>query len=187
MISMALLLTAACTPAPPAPQTPPAVTTPPQPTGITLPPRPRELPLDGVDPCALLTPAQLIEFGLDGNPVAYDSTAPRFVGPACSIRGFEPRDITAGFALATDNGIEVLTAPGAVRDEISAITVAGFPAILARPKILDFCSVDVDVADGQFLDIIFRDGGGTPAIPQDQLCRDAVTVAEAAITTLLAR
>ncbi|WP_219412950.1 DUF3558 domain-containing protein [Pseudonocardia nigra] len=159
----------------------------PEPTGLALPPRPHELPLDGVDPCALLTPDQRASLGLDGDPVPYRSTAPGFAGPACSISGFEPRAVAVGLALATGNGIEVLTNSDALTDEITPITIAGFPAILARPKNPDFCSVDVDVADGQFLDVQFADGGRLPPIPQDQLCRDAVEVAEQVLTTLLSR
>ncbi|WP_219417883.1 DUF3558 domain-containing protein [Pseudonocardia nigra] len=157
------------------------------PIGLVLPPRPRELPLDGVDPCALLTPEQREMLGLNDNSVRSTTTARVFAGPTCSIRGDEPRAISVGFALATDSGIEALTSPGTTTDEITPITVQGFPAILARPPIPDFCSVDVDVAEGQFLDVIFRDGGRLPPIPQDQLCRDAVEVAEQAVGTLLAR
>jgi len=178
-------LLAACT----SPTTPPPAPIPPTPgpTAIVLPPRPRELPLDGVDPCTLLTDAQRAQLGFDGGVVAGESTAPGFVGPSCVNSGYEPRAIAVVFALAVENGIEVLTGPGVLRDEVTVIDVAGFPALLARPKVEDSCSVDVDVARGQFLDVQFQDGGRSPAIPQDRLCRDAVDVAEEAVLTLLAR
>ena len=81
----------------------------------------------------------------------------------------------------------MLIGPGSVTDDLTPITVAGFPAVLARPRNPDFCSVDVDVASGQFLDVMFRDGGREPPIPQDQLCRDAPLVAEEIMRTLLTR
>jgi hypothetical protein len=155
-------------------------------SGLVSPPRPRELPLDGVDPCALLTPAQRTDLGLDGGSVPYRSAVPKAIGPACSISGSEPRAVNVGFALVTGSGIEAITAPGAVTDELTPITVAGFPAVIARPGNPDGCFVDVDVAHGQLLDVIFRDGGRKPPIPQEQLCRDAVQVAEQAMRTLLA-
>ena len=40
-----------------------------EPTGPALPPRPRDVPIDGVDPCSLLTEAQRAELGLDRRPV----------------------------------------------------------------------------------------------------------------------
>jgi hypothetical protein len=73
-----------------------------------------------------------------------------------------------------------------VRDELTATDIVGFPAVVARPKQPEFCSVDVDLAEGQFLDVQFSDAARNPPIPQDQLCRDAVGIAEAAVTTLQA-
>jgi hypothetical protein len=148
-------------------------------------PRPRELPLDGVDPCALLTPAQRAELGLESSSVPYTNDVPKTAGRACSIRGYEPRAIAVDFALVTANGIEAITGPGEVGDELTPITVAGFPAVLARPDNPDACFVDVDVAEGQLLDVLLGDGGREPPIPQNHLCRDAVQVAELAVRTLL--
>src|SRR5919109_3942694 len=64
-------------------------------TGIQLPPRPREVRLDGVDPCSLLTAEQRAELGLDRPPV-FDLGPSRLYNgevPLCAIRGFEPRAI----------------------------------------------------------------------------------------------
>lgn len=152
--------------------------------GISLPARPRELPLDQVDPCALLTPAQRIEFDITSEPVPDSTDAPFFSGRTCSMTGFEPRDIGISFALATGSSIAELLAPGALGDEVTPTTIAGFPAIIAKPELPNFCSVDVDVAEGQFLDVQFHDSGSNPPIPPDQLCRDAVRVAESAMDTL---
>jgi hypothetical protein len=152
--------------------------------GVVLPPRPRELRLDGVDPCGLLTAEQRAELGLDGDSLPGTTDAPYFAGRKCSLVGFEPRDIALSFTLATSSGLNQLLAPGVLRGTTDPTAVAGFPAVIARPTLIDVCAVAIDVAEGQFLDIQFRDAGNRPPIPQDQLCRDAVQVAEAAMQTM---
>ncbi|WP_219412952.1 DUF3558 domain-containing protein [Pseudonocardia nigra] len=183
LIAAAVLLTA-CSAGTPGSAEPAPAPTAAEPTGLVLPPRPRELPLDDVDPCALLTPTQRETLGLTDDSSRSRSTAPGFVGPACSIRGYQPRAVAINIALVTGSGIGVLTGPGATTDDITPITVAGFPALLARPASADFCSVDIDTAEGQFIDVQFADGGRTPPIAQDELCRGAIEVAEQAVTTL---
>ncbi|WP_219416301.1 DUF3558 domain-containing protein [Pseudonocardia nigra] len=183
LIAAAALLAACTTEAPGKAEPAPTSSAP---TGLVLPPRPFELPLDGVDPCSLLTPDQRESIGLTDDVLRSASSAPGFTGPTCTMQGYEPRAISVEFALATSNGIEVLTESEYLTDELTPITVQGFPAVLARPEHPTFCSVDVDVADGQFLDVLFADGGRR-VISQDQLCRDAVAVAEEAMKTLLRR
>jgi hypothetical protein len=148
--------------------------------------RPREVRLDSVDPCTLLTPAQRTSLGLGGTPQPYTSGRPT-PGKACSITGFEPRAVNVSLTVATTVGINAITAPGAVSDKLTPTVISGFPAILARPRNPDGCVVDIDVAQGQLLDALFRDGGGAVPIPQDQLCRDATNLARQAMTTLLGR
>jgi hypothetical protein len=91
---------------------------------VELPPRPREVRLNGVDPCSLLTEQQRAELGLDARPVF--SQAP--VG------------------------------------------------------LTEYCSVVVEVAAGQLLDVQFRDGGRRPPI---QCRRDVETIAGEAVNSLL--
>jgi hypothetical protein len=162
----------------------------PTPTAATptsaSPARPREIRLDGVDPCTLLTPSQRKSLGLGGAPQPYTSGPPT-PGNACSITGFEPRAVAVDLTVATTVGISAVTAPGAVNDTLTQIAVAGYPAVIARPRNPDGCLVDIDVAQGQLLDVLFRDGGGDPPIPQDQLCRDAVNVAGQTMNALLGR
>jgi hypothetical protein len=104
--------------------------------------------------------------------------------PRGGLVAFEPREIGVGLVLSTSSGIDQLLAPGVIGDDVTAMTVAGFPAVVAKPELLDTCAVDVDVADGQFIDVQIRDTAKAPPIPQDELCRDALRVAEAAVTTL---
>ena len=67
-------------------------------------------------------------------------------------------------------------------------TVAGFPGLTVRTPGMDtVCNVEVDVAEGQFLDVMFRDGGNERAVKQDTLCQGAQRAAEAAVAGLLQR
>jgi hypothetical protein len=161
-----------------------------EPTGLALPPRPRDVPIDGVDPCSLLTEAQRAELGLDARPVFDLSPSALYPGPevpACVIGGNVPRAITVGVSVVTSAGIEVFTS-GDLAADVNPVEARGYPAVVAIPtRSPDWCTVIVDVAPGQLLDVQFADGGREPPIPQDQLCQGAETAADAVMTTLLAR
>jgi hypothetical protein len=183
MLLATVVVAAGCSAAPVAGAASPSPATPSlDPAAINLPDRPRDLPLNGVDPCSLLTPAQRAEFGLDGLASPGNTSNALFAGRACDISGYEPREIDVGLTLALRNGIDDLIA--GVRDELTPTTILDFPAVIARPPVKDACSVDIDVADGQFLDVALFDAGKNPPIPQDQLCADAIRIAEAALRTL---
>lgn len=155
---------------------------PPTTTAPSLSPRPRELPLAGIHPCALLTRAQRTDLSLDQQPVEYvDAAFDHAV--ACSIRGASSGTVVR-LALVTSMGVTVWLDSTAQVDARSTV-VATFPALIVRtPGLTDACNVEVDTSANGFLDIMFRDGGNTPPIPQDVLCQGAVRVAEAAVTTL---
>jgi hypothetical protein len=157
------------------------------PAAVTLPARPRDVPIDGVEPCSLLTEQQRSELGLDGRPSSSTASSALFGGdePACVVRGFTPRAVSVGVGVVTTAGIELFTS-GKLDATVTAMQVQGFPAVVAIPtRFTDYCSVFVDVAPGQLLDIQFADGGRKPPIPQGQLCRDAGRVADATMRTLL--
>ena len=159
-----------------------------QPAGIELPPRPREVRIDGVEPCSLLTPEERVKLGLDARPVSDSAPSVLYNGgevPLCTIGGFQPRAIVVGVGVVTTAGIELFTS-GELAARVRSIQVQGFPAVVAEPtRFTDYCTVIVDVAPGQLLDVQFRDGGRQPPIPQEQLCRDAEQVAGVAMGNLL--
>ena len=131
--------------------------------------------MDGVDPCTLLTDEDRVDLGLDQRPVLDVGLSALYGGETqqCVIGGFEPRAITVSIELSVTGGIELFFRPG-VRSEITPIEVEGFPAIVAVPaSIRDFCTVVVDVAPGQLVDVSVADGGRRPPIPQPDLCVDA--------------
>jgi hypothetical protein len=153
------------------------------------PPRPQEVRIDGVDPCSLLTEEQRAELGLDGRPVLDRSPTSLYPGgdvPSCTVSGFEPRAVWVGLTLVTTTGIERYSS-GDLRVDIRPAEVRGFPALTAKPqRFTEWCSVIVDVAPGQLIDVHFADGGGTPPVPQEQLCDDAAVVADRVMDTLMA-
>jgi hypothetical protein len=158
---------------------------PPTTTTVTLPPRPASLKLTGVDPCGILTRSQRADLSLNATPTPY--VDPVFdKARTCSIRGLDSGTV-ARLALVLNMGVDVWLSSEA-QVQTQQITVAGFPALVVRtPGLTDACNVEVDTAQDQFLDILFRDGGNATPIPQDTLCLGAQRVAEAAITSLKAR
>lgn len=180
---LGVLLAGCATPVPGTPSPAPGSA----PPAVDLPPRPREVRLDGLDPCTLLTGSDRRELGLDQRPVLDVAPSALYGGVTqlCSIGGFEPRAISVGVELSVTGGIELFFRPG-VRSEIRPIEVEGFPAVVAVPvQITDFCTVVLDVAPGQAVDVQFADGGRVPPIPQDLLCSDAQRVAALVMVNLL--
>ena len=161
--------------------------TPAAPTGVLLPPRPREVRLDGVDPCSLLTAEQRAELGLTSEPRASTKYVELFRGQVatCTMRGQDPAPVLLGLSTVTTVGIERWREDDLV-ERTEPTTAAGFPALTAVPlQLTDYCSVEVDVAVGQLLDVQFGSGGTNASISQRELCRLAQKSADAAMATLL--
>lgn len=157
----------------------PAITT----TPLVLPARPAEVRLDDVDPCGVLSQDERLRLSLDNPPTAY--VEPAFGNAkACTIRSTISGNVLR-LALVTEQGVDVWLDENA-QVEAQVISVAGYPALTVRtPGLEHLCTVEVDVAKGQFLDVMFRDGGNTTALPQDTLCLGAERAAEAAMAALL--
>lgn len=165
--------------APPPPMPLPTSSTPAPP-----PPRPFELPLDEIRPCTLLTPAQRSQLGFDREPIP-DSEAGFGNAATCSYRNTTAK-VGARLALITTEGMGVWTDDTA-QVEATPVVVGGFPALVIKTPGLDLsCNVAVDVAEGQHLDVLYRDDGAQPPSPVDQLCAGAQRVAEDAVATLAA-
>ncbi|KOV80315.1 DUF3558 domain-containing protein [Nocardia sp. NRRL S-836] len=163
--------------APPPPSTTASATRP------SLPPRPLAIPLDELDPCAVLTPDQRVALSLDNPPSAYLESS--FGGAkACTMRSTTSGNV-ARLALVLVSGADVWLSENA-QVEYTVSTIEGYPAVTVRtPEMDDVCNVELDVAEGQFLDVMFRDGGNSTAVQQDHLCLGAQRVAEAAMASLL--
>ena len=181
LLLMACLVAAACTAA--------VDGTPSAPTGVLLPPRPREVRLDGVDPCSLLTPEQRAGLGLTSEPSYSSSYVALFRGqvPTCTLHSSQPSSVILGIGTVTTVGIERWREPDLSTD-LHATAIVGFPAVVAVPRQSKaYCGVEVDVATGQLLDVQVLDGGDAPPVPQGDLCIRAEQSAGEMVRTLLAR
>lgn len=152
-------------------------------TTVSQLPRPREVKLDGLDPCAVLSEDQRAALSLDHAPNAYvDNTFGE--SKVCSFRSGISGNVMR-LALVTVEGVGVWLSENA-QVEPQFTTIGGFPAMVVRtPGLDDVCNVEVDVAEGQFLDVMFRDGGNEKKATQDTLCAGAERAAEAALSGLL--
>lgn len=159
-----------------------AYVTPPTTTTVTMASRPRTLPLAGLNPCKILTAQQRSALSLDTTPTEYTDT--EFAqAKACTMRGLNSGTV-ARIALVTSMGVDVWLDSEA-QVTATPVVVDAFPALVVRtPGLDDACNVEVDTGDNQFMDILFRDGGNVPPIPQDELCQGAQQVAAAAVTSL---
>jgi hypothetical protein len=154
-----------------------------------LPQRPREVRLDGVDPCSILTLEQRTALGFESEPRANKPYVELFRGevPTCTMIGFKPDAIGLAIGTVTSTGIERWYETD-LAVEVESTTVEGFPALIARPlRFTDYCSVEVNTASGQMLDVQLSDGGRQPPISQAVLCTRASRAAEELMKSLMRR
>ncbi|MDN5931348.1 MAG: DUF3558 domain-containing protein [Pseudonocardia sp.] len=182
---LAVLAVAGCGGRAPAPDVSPPVAT----AGpvIELPPRPRDISLEGLDPCTLLTEPQRAEIGLTTPPKLTEARSGVFNGDIelCTAGGYEPVAISVGVTVVTTRGIEVFTGDG-VAATVTPIEVRDFPGVRLVPPRPGYCTAVLDVAPGQLIDVQFRDGGNDETIATPVLCDGAERVAGMVMDTLLA-
>lgn len=144
--------------------------------------RPRQLKLEGVQPCSLLTAAQLKQFKVDRPSL---TTSKDQGAPACDFFGTK---VGGSYRVTTQahDGIDSWTngsRPGTTKEVAS---VEGFPAV---GHVMDAdqggCDVVVDVADGQSLVVILEILPGSESDFPEK-CEGARQFADAAMKTLLA-
>ncbi|ROP39578.1 DUF3558 domain-containing protein [Saccharothrix texasensis] len=138
--------------------------------------RPKAIDVAGVDPCALLTGAQRAEFGLDQPPQPNDDAPGK---KSCTIsRG--DREHFVGITADTTAGVDDYAKS---EGKVTRLEVGGFPALLveADTALGLSCSVTVDVADGQVVDVGAFSLG---EVDLTGLCRIVQPVAAAVVTNL---
>lgn len=150
--------------------------------GASLPPRPRELPLSGIDPCALLTTDQQADIGVaDPTP----GTSPELGTPLCQWDRFpaEPQDAYlvnlltaqgASYALGSATGASITEVAG-----FAAVSTTGSRALPGRN-----CLLFIDVAEGQTLNVAYQYEGRTEPMTTEIACDKARTAAELMLETL---
>jgi hypothetical protein len=147
-----------------------------------LPPRPFSMPLNHVDPCRILGAAQRARLGFDRGPLP-DQDEGAGDSQTCSFRNTHAK-VGARVALITSVGMTLSTGD-ATQAAATPVVLAGFPALVVKTPTLNLaCTVKVDVADGQHLDVLYRDDGAQPPAPLDQLCAGAQRVAQASVDAL---
>ncbi|MGO1049592.1 DUF3558 domain-containing protein [Crossiella sp. CA198] len=147
------------------------------------PARPRSLDLTGVVACELLSEQQRSALGVDQPPKAGRSTT--FDADDCF---FLNRAENTNFFLVpiSKQGIERF-APGRVNGEVRQVSISGYPGYEVWTEVApgsQFCTVQVDVADGQVLRAHYAEGGRKQPLGREELCKRASRVAEAALVTL---
>lgn len=139
----------------------------PGPSGLNLPPRPREVRIDGVEPCSLLTEQQRVELGLEQETSSFVDESTLYGGPvpSCLFRGAPPRATRIGLGIVRTAGVE-LFADGGLNAELRSAVVRGYPAVIATPRAAaDYCSMEIDIAPGQLIDVVYGDVASPPPIP----------------------
>ncbi|GAA4033073.1 hypothetical protein GCM10022247_67620 [Allokutzneria multivorans] len=158
-------------------------------TTRAFPARPKTISLKDVDPCQLLTDQQLEQLTYGKNRLPDKGS--RLGEAQCSVGndfGPMPRlgslislviseDITTWLTPERQQGLE----------GTRQISIAGYPALEITGKLTkDDCQVVVDVADGQYLDVLAAPNHGRGASPEPY-CVEAKRVAEMVMATLLAK
>ncbi|WP_445183956.1 DUF3558 domain-containing protein [Pseudonocardia sp. Cha107L01] len=149
-----------------------------------LPPRPANLPLTGVEPCALLVGPQVSQLGV-GAGTPYGSTEEGDAECVWSTASADPADTWIARTLVSESAATALSDPHA-----QTVQVAGFPAVQTSDPTADpnhACELYIDVADGQSLLVAYV-GGPNPSngVPSTRplACRKAAQAAELMIQTL---
>jgi hypothetical protein len=156
---------------------------------VTLPPRPKELKVDGVDPCTLLTKSQQQQLGLDAEPLRSNPNDPGQQdakgNPGCDYgkTGSNPR-YSYLITLVPQEGADAW-----LREkrnvQVRPTVVANYGAVTTQLGTTQrrVCNVVVDVAQGQSLDVQFSSITEN-AFTRDQLCQKAADGAALAVQTL---
>jgi Protein of unknown function (DUF3558) len=143
--------------------------------------RPTDLPLNGLAPCELFTDAVRQQFELRGTPNSLKDGRGQ---SECLMQsaGHGGFIITAAHSEGMERFENIPEQLGTAR----RLTIAGFPAAELRDVHQpSACLIGIDVADGQHLGVYVTDApkGGT----QDEICRNALTFAEAVLASLRQR
>ncbi|WP_112226547.1 DUF3558 domain-containing protein [Lentzea atacamensis] len=147
-----------------------------------LPKRPADLKLDGVDPCKLLTEAQMAQIKVTKTSPQKLETAGLGEAPGCFYEN--GLKYTYSVALITNKGASFWLS-GSGNTEAKVVDVAGYGA--AQITLIGTegvnCSVAVDVAEGQQLNFMYSpvtEKGDS----QEQLCSKVNKAAALAVETL---
>ncbi|MGH3921603.1 MAG: DUF3558 domain-containing protein [Pseudonocardiaceae bacterium] len=163
------------------PEPPPTTT-----AALQLPPRPAEVPIDDLDPCLVFTPQQRQDLGIDQEPRPSPPSSRSEVACTYAHSSSEPFFSYYVAPVPQEGADAWLTGRRNVAG-VAIREVAGFGAVqtlLGGSD--DDCSLTIDVAAGQSLDVMFL-GDSAGSFTVDEMCERARLGAAAAMETLLAR
>lgn len=148
------------------------------PPKVELPPRPRDVSVQGRDPCAVFTPQLANELGFAREPLS--SILSSLNGaPGCTAIQDDRSESLALVFVTRLGGIDVYNRADVFDVDLEPLAVAGFPALLVRPRVVKaLCFVAVDSAPGEMVFIQANEAGGKPTATQDKLCSTVRRVAE---------
>ncbi|MBV8933347.1 MAG: DUF3558 domain-containing protein [Kutzneria sp.] len=160
-------------------------------SSVSIPSRPRDISLDNVDPCTLLTESQRAQLGISRMAQGPDET--QTPAPTCAYQvrgpgGNNEGGYTLGLSPESKRGInDWLNGNGTVNKRL--ISVSGFPAVqlISMNSKWDnptgeFCTTNVSTADGQELSMDLEPHG--KSLTQPQMCDLSKQAAELALATL---
>jgi hypothetical protein len=154
---------------------------------VTIPPRPRDLKLDGLEPCTLLTEPQLAQLNVTRTRKRA-SVSEHFKGmKECVLEVRKEQFYDISVMAATNEGTESWLT-GKRNVEAKLTSVVGFAAATywirgASGTRTDGCTTSVDVADGQQL-IVDTNNDAAHSFTLEQLCQRAEGAAALAMQTL---
>lgn len=153
-----------------------------------LPQRPSELAIAGIDPCTLLTSAQLDQLTVNSKP---RQVADPVDGPSCSFDVDQAKPYYSyGITTVTSADLEAWLTGNRRKNSMTTqpTSVEGFPALRSFRQNTDptDCETLVGVAHGQTL-MVQAAPTTDGAFTQDQLCDLATKAATFAVQTLKAK
>ncbi|MEU4741296.1 DUF3558 domain-containing protein [Actinosynnema sp. NPDC023658] len=144
--------------------------------------RPKEIKLDGLDPCQVLTTDQMKQLSVSEPDLQENDLSGLGKFPLCDYSSNGTPRFGYGVGLVTSKGIDHWQGNGNV--DVERTEVSGYPAAQVVLSGTDnvMCSIAVDVADGQQLLVDFNPLADD--YPQDKMCQNAKKAAELALVTL---
>lgn len=182
VLALAGLVAACAAPTPPTAPPPAQSARSAAPSTSPFPPRPAALPVSTVNPCQLLTPGEVANFGASPGQLYEDNATTG--DDSCAFDSFTGAH--DGPSRIVSTATKQSAAVGLKADGAELISVNGYGAVQAKPDVTSApadCVVIVDVADGQALQAEYE----APSGSFDTACGQARDLATMALQNVRSR
>jgi hypothetical protein len=142
--------------------------------------------LQGIKPCSLFSGQ--VSAVADTSGDAQTIAMPTLPDSSACFQFNDKANVGLTLAVATTTGIEDFADPQA--GQVQAFSVAGYPAAVLTPSTSEtVCLGAVGMADDQLLYVQYAlaNPGGTPKVPQQQLCAKVRPIVEAVVAQIAQR